>query len=521
MTGPLEPASAAPPHWGDGSAHALTRRLAQRHTRSRALGGRRGYVLRRLLALSDLIAIVIAYVLMLGIYALAGRGPFAPLDWEQFVVLLPLWTFLATLFKLYHVGDRTIDYSTADEVGPVFTVATIWGWAFLLARAGTNGSSPIELFPSIVLWITTIWTVLGLRALVLRSARMARWYAQRVLVIGSGPDIARVIRRIRRHPEYALEVAGTVDPNQWNGNGRRGRFGANGEKGRELEVSVRDASDLAAFAEQSEISRVIVATAPSSLRARSELIRDLVELGLQVDIISGDPDLCSSNAAVLHYVEGLPVLSIPSFAVARSRKAIKRSFDVLVGGLALVFLSPLFAACALGVMLSSPGPVLFRQVRVGLRGRDFALFKFRTMVEGADQRKGELASLNMHRAADSDEKMFKVRRDPRVTRFGAFLRRWSLDELPQLWNVLRGEMSLVGPRPLIPEEAELVEGRYEVRLEMRPGITGPWQALGRSHIPLEDMVHLDYTYVMNWTFAADLKLLARTGSAIIHARGAY
>jgi lipopolysaccharide/colanic/teichoic acid biosynthesis glycosyltransferase len=147
------------------------------------------------------------------------------------------------------------------------------------------------------------------------------------------------------------------------------------------------------------------------------------------------------------------------------------------------------------------------------------MLKFRTMVDGADELKASMSDLNMHSA--SDRRMFKVQADPRITRIGAILRRWSLDELPQLWNVLRGDMSLVGPRPLVLNESKLVEGRYEVRLRMRPGITGPWQTLGRSDIGFEDMIKLDYTYVMNWTLAEDLKLMMRTLGAVVRARGAY
>jgi lipopolysaccharide/colanic/teichoic acid biosynthesis glycosyltransferase len=183
-------------------------------------------------------------------------------------------------------------------------------------------------------------------------------------------------------------------------------------------------------------------------------------------------------------------------------------------------LSPFIAYCAIRIKLGTPGPVLFRQQRIGRKGRNFELVKFRTMVVDADARKREISDLNIH--ADTDTPgMFKVPDDPRITRFGAKLRRWSLDELPQLWNVLKGDMSLVGPRPLIPEEALVVEAHYKERLRVRPGITGPWQALGRSDIGFGDMVKLDYAYVTNWSFSEDLRLLVRTLGAITNGRGAY
>ena len=183
-------------------------------------------------------------------------------------------------------------------------------------------------------------------------------------------------------------------------------------------------------------------------------------------------------------------------------------------------LSPLFAWCAIRIKRGSPGPVLFRQTRVGRDGKRFEFLKFRTMVQNADAMKTEVDTLNMHREGPTPG-MFKIPGDPRITRVGQWLRRWSLDELPQLWNVLKGDMSLVGPRPLIPKEAEQVSGDYAARLQMRPGITGPWQALGRSEIGFGDMVKLDYTYVTHWSFAQDMRLLLRTVVAVAGGRGAY
>jgi exopolysaccharide biosynthesis polyprenyl glycosylphosphotransferase len=354
----------------------------------------------------------------------------------------------------------------------------------------------------------------------IRFSRSRSWYRQRVLVIGSSSDAARVVRRVDRHPEYGLDVVGTATPTGAHG-GFRCSLGPLGPGDRERHEAVaKNPAELAALAHQVAASRAIVASGPRSMEGRSELMTSLVANRMQVDLVSGEPDLCSSGAAALHFVEGLPVLTVPAVQVTASWKLVKRSMDVVAAGLGLVLLAPFFGFCAIGIKLSSPGPVLFRQTRVGRGGRRFELLKFRTMVEDADRIKDRVASLNMH-SGNGGRQLFKIPNDPRVTRFGAFLRRWSLDELPQLANVLKGDMSLVGPRPLIPEEAALVEGRYEVRLQMRPGITGPWQTLGRSDIGFEDMVKLDYTYVTNWTLSEDLKLLARTAGAVWRARGAY
>jgi lipopolysaccharide/colanic/teichoic acid biosynthesis glycosyltransferase len=184
---------------------------------------------------------------------------------------------------------------------------------------------------------------------------------------------------------------------------------------------------------------------------------------------------------------------------------------------ALALVAPLFVLVAIAIKLDSRGPVFFRQARIGARGRPFRIVKFRTMVAGADDSKQMLADLNVHR--DGDDRMFKIANDPRVTRVGRFLRATFLDELPQLVNVLAGEMSLVGPRPLIPEEARYVDVWATRRLDLRPGMTGLWQVLGRSAIPFAEMVQLDYLYVSTWSLGNDLRLLLRTVPLVVNRSG--
>ena len=183
----------------------------------------------------------------------------------------------------------------------------------------------------------------------------------------------------------------------------------------------------------------------------------------------------------------------------------------------LIFLSPFFAVVALATKLDSRGPVFFRQVRVGRGDVEFEILKFRTMSDDADLRKPLLAHLNKHRGGD--ERMFKIDDDPRITRVGRLLRRRSLDELPQLINVLRGEMSLVGPRPLIPEEHHYVDGWALRRLDLKPGMTGLWQVLGRDDIPFGEMVGLDYRYVTTWSLARDVKLMLMTFTVLARSSG--
>ena len=210
----------------------------------------------------------------------------------------------------------------------------------------------------------------------------------------------------------------------------------------------------------------------------------------------------------------MTLLGLRGLTRTRSSLAFKRAIDFTVAAVGMMLLSPLLAAIALAVRLTSRGPVFFRQKRIGRRNRPFHMVKFRTMVDGADALKEQFAHLN-----ESVAPMFKISDDPRVTRVGRFLRRFSLDELPQLWNVLRGEMSLVGPRPLVPSEDDHVIGYHRERLDLTPGLTGPWQVLGRTTIPFQDMIKLDYLYVAEWSLWNDIKLLIRTAPVVVRAQG--
>lgn len=215
-------------------------------------------------------------------------------------------------------------------------------------------------------------------------------------------------------------------------------------------------------------------------------------------------------------IAGLPLLHVDHPEFTGTWRLIKTAFDRTAAFMAVLFLLPLFAAIAAIIRLDGPGPVLFRQTRVGKNGAPFTVFKFRTMVVDAEQRKAELLQLN-----DSDGLLFKIRKDPRVTRVGGWLRRYSLDELPQLVNVLTGDMSLVGPRPALPDEM-ISYGEYvRRRLAVKPGITGLWQVNGRSNLVWDEAVRLDIRYVENWSFFLDLQILWKTCAAVLRGDGAY
>jgi exopolysaccharide biosynthesis polyprenyl glycosylphosphotransferase len=262
---------------------------------------------------------------------------------------------------------------------------------------------------------------------------------------------------------------------------------------------------------------VIIAFSRASHEQLLESIRACRDAGVTVDVI---PRLFEflDGVRALDQVGGLPLLSIGTPELTSASVAAKRILDA-AGSLALIVaFAPVMIAIAIAIKLESRGPVFFRQPRSGRRNTSFQLVKFRSMYVDAEQRKEEIEELN----EAGDGVMFKIRRDPRVTRVGRFIRRFSLDELPQLFNVLKGEMSLVGPRPLIfPETAALEKDWHLRRLELRPGLTGPWQVYGRSQSPFQEMVRFDYQYVAGWSLARDIELLLATLPAVLSGRGAY
>jgi exopolysaccharide biosynthesis polyprenyl glycosylphosphotransferase len=317
-------------------------------------------------------------------------------------------------------------------------------------------------------------------------------------MVGAG-DVGQVVaRKFLHHPEYGINLVGFVDDSPK-------------ERPSSLaHVPVLGSPDrLPALVRLFDIERVVFAFTDQPHSETLRLIRSLKDLDVQVDVVPRLFEIVGSRFGI-YTVEGLPLVGLPPLRLARSAQMLKRTMDVLVSAVGLLLLAPLWIAIAVAIKLDSRGPVLFRQVRMGFEGKTFRIYKFRTMVADADQRKPEFAHLNKHAAEGGDPRMFKIEDDPRITRVGRFLRRHSLDELPQLLNVLKGEMSLVGPRPLILDEDRYVQDWARQRLNLKPGITGLWQVLGNSVIPFQEMVNLDYAYVTSWSLYGDLRLLLRT-----------
>ena len=246
-----------------------------------------------------------------------------------------------------------------------------------------------------------------------------------------------------------------------------------------------------------------------------ELLRSVRLRGVPLRVVPGALTLMRSRPVVSRSV-GLPLLEVRYPQLDNTQRALKRVLDVTVSVGGLVLLSPLFLAVSVAIRLGSPGPVLFRQKRVGADGRVFICYMFRSMYEDAERRQAELEALN-----DAEGPVFKMKDDPRVTPVGRLLRRWSVDELPQLVNVLKGDMSLVGPRPLPVRDFQRMEETYRRRLEAVPGMTGYWQISGRSNLSFEEMMRLDLYYIENWSLSFDVKIILRTLGAVLRREGAY
>jgi exopolysaccharide biosynthesis polyprenyl glycosylphosphotransferase len=317
-----------------------------------------------------------------------------------------------------------------------------------------------------------------------------------VLMIGDNPESRQLEAMFDEDRSLGYHVVGRIDPQ------------SSGEP-QELVTKVL------ATARRTAASGVIVAATGIETRASNRLIRDLMDAGLHVELSSTLNDIAPSRLTV-RPLGRFPVVYVEPRHRHGWRAAAKRTFDVVTASVACLFLAPVFAVVALLIKKGSDGPVLFKQSRVGQNGEPFDVFKFRTMVVDAEERMADLMEDN-----EGAGPLFKMRDDPRVTPIGRVLRRTSIDELPQLWNVVRGEMSLVGPRPALASEMAEWESDLYGRLRVKPGITGMWQVSGRSETSFEEYTRLDLYYVDNWSLVVDLAILAKTIPAVLKSDGAY
>jgi exopolysaccharide biosynthesis polyprenyl glycosylphosphotransferase len=470
---------------------------------------RRGWLVRRLLLVADLVGLAGAFLLAEWIVTKATASGVLGVRGEvlAFFATLPGWVVVAKLYGLYDRDEERTDHSTTDDFAGVFHMVTVCTWLFWALSRATAWFQPTA-SKLLIFWSAAVIFVSVGRAGARALARRNVAYLQNTIVVGAG-DVGQLIaKKLLQHPEYGINLVGFVDAQPK-------------ERREDLEhlALLGDTSRLPAIIRLFDVERVIVAFSNESHQQTLELLRSLKDLDVQIDIVPRLFEIVGSGFEI-HTVEGLPLVGMPPLRLARSSRLLKRVMDLALSALALVLLAPLFVLVSVLIKLDTPGPVFFRQVRMGYGERPFRIFKFRSMYVDADERKHEVAHLNKYLKPGDDPRMFKIADDPRITRVGRVLRRFSLDELPQLLNVLVGQMSLVGPRPLILSEDEQVSEWGRQRLNLKPGVTGPWQVLGRNGIPFAEMVSLDYLYVTSWSLVGDLKLIGRTIPVILRGEGA-
>jgi exopolysaccharide biosynthesis polyprenyl glycosylphosphotransferase len=415
------------------------------------------------------------------------------------VCLAALWAF-----GMYRAPVRGIGGVQLTEGLGGLTALTVASWVVLIGLVLVGGhNAPVGAL--IAMWFVAIILVPLGRWI----GRLLLWsresFQERVVIVGAGEVGHTVAAKIGKHPDYRIRLVGFLDDGEPR---RNGHGGAN-------TPLIGALGDLEQVIAERHIDRVIVAFSKARHNDFLRIVRACSDTGVQVNVVPRLFEVVSSRALV-DDVEGIPLLDIGHVELSRFNMGVKRAFDLLVGGVLCLFMVPVIAVLGVLIKLDSRGPVFFRQERMGRHGKTFMILKLRTMSVDADQ-----LLLDLVGKSDYDGPCFKMHHDPRMTRVGVLLRRWSLDELPQILNVMKGDMSLVGPRPLWVEEARQCRGWTQKRLDITPGMTGLWQVLGRSDIAFDEMVKLDYMYVASWSLSWDLKLLLQTLPAVLHKRGAY
>jgi exopolysaccharide biosynthesis polyprenyl glycosylphosphotransferase len=446
--------------------------------RARKSGLRRAALHHRLLAVADVLAVTITVALVFEV----DRHRLALMALATPLVIVPF-----KIAGLYDRDELRLVQSTLDEVPALMQLTALFALAVVIAKwllvRGTLGADQIA-----GLWLGAFGAIVICRTF---ARWLADWLApvERCLVIGELDRAKRIRERMASSRARAAVVASL-------------RLGPD-------DIEDPDASEaIRLLVSELAVERIVVAPSSSDDTSVVGLIRFAKAVGVRVSVLPRMFEVVGS-AVEFDDVDGMTMLGIRCFGLSRSSRLLKRGFDLGLASCGLLVAVPLMTAIALAIYLESRGSVFFRQVRVGRDGCHFLIFKFRTMVHDAETQKDQLRAYN-----EAGDGLFKIADDPRVTRVGKFLRRTSLDEFPQLLNVVRGEMSLVGPRPLVVDEDAQVLGFDRSRLHLTPGMTGPWQVLGRR-VPMHEMVGIDYLYVANWSLWFDMKILLRTARHMV------
>jgi exopolysaccharide biosynthesis polyprenyl glycosylphosphotransferase len=482
------------------------------HTRSLLARGRlerRAWLVPRTLLAADLLGLSFAYVVTTFMWGEAGAfGSFHQI--LVFLCTLPCWAIVAKLHGLYRSDQEQTDYSTTDDIVGVFHLVTVGVWILLVAtRIGAARLTP-SVWALITFWFLAIAILPVARIVARQACKRAQAYQQNTLIVGAGEVGQLIARKLVKHPEYGVNVVGFIDRDP---------------KARRADLPEHLAilggpERLSEIVKCLDVERVVIAFSNEPISELLSLLRQLRGFPVQIDLVPRLFELVGPRMT-MHAVEGLPLLGLPPNRASRTSRAIKRVLDIAVSGAALLALSPVLAYIALRIRFDSDGPIFFRQTRLGTNMKEFTALKFRTMKVGTDQSVHQAAILrSVSGDADASENggLYKLERADAVTPFGARLRRTSLDELPQLINVFKGDMSLVGPRPCIPYETEVFEPHHLERFSMPQGITGLWQVTARANCTYGEALDMDVAYVRSWSLWLDLRLLLRTPLQVLRQR---
>ncbi len=462
-------------------------------------------------ALADLLFINIAFALAYWIrYELEWIKPVAEAHYVPYRFYLPFSLILSFILMLTYFGQKLYNYermkSLSDEFITIFT-GTAAGVLFLVAIFFFY--RPLFYSRLLLIYVFAFTVVLlslarVFRNLILGLLRKRGIGVTRVLIVGAGDIGRKVMRNILAQPHLGYYIVGFVDDNPEKGYGYIGRFKGLG-----------DLEKIPQIVREEAVDEVIITLPWMYHRKIMGIMEQCERYNVKAKIV---PDFFQMSLSQIEVddLSGLPLISIKPLAFRRWERLVKRAMDLVIASVVLIVLLPLMLIIALVIKLDSPGPVLFKQVRVGKGGKEFVMYKFRSMKGGAEEEQERLRALS-----EVDGPIFKIKNDPRCTRVGRILRRFSLDELPQLYNVLKGDMSLVGPRPPLPSEVAQYKEWHKKRLAVSPGMTGLWQVSGRSLLSFDEMVLLDLYYIENWSPMLDLKILLRTIPKVITSEGAY
>lgn len=433
-----------------------------------------------------------------------------PSTYYSFDAYVPFTLLMTALLLFAYRLDGTYDIRRGSSLleeayrittGTATAIVIMVAFSFF-ARPNLN-SRLIFLYAAVLIPTFLVIARIVFRAYLARLRRRGVG-VDRIVIVGAGEVGRMVMRNVAAQPELGYEIVGFLDDNPDRGTTDIGRFRGLGP----LEK-------LPHILQTMPVDEVIIALPWQAHRKIVQAVTETQAAGVRPRIV---PDVfaLTLGQVQLDQLNGVPLIGMQPVAITGLNLTIKRLVDVTVAVIVLLLTSPLWVLVPVTIRLDSPGPVLFNQVRIGRKGEPFVVHKFRSMVANAEAQKSQLMAFN-----EADGPLFKIRNDPRMTRVGRFLRRTSLDELPQVWNVLKGDMSLVGPRPALPEEVAQYEEWHKRRLDASPGMTGLWQVSGRSAMGFDEMVLLDTFYCENWSFGLDLKILLKTIPRVLLGEGAY